>query len=397
VSFRFRLPHSAPAARACRAPMHDVRPLSVEQPRAARRGQMRAPHPRRPTLATGRLTRTVGRLIGLALVACVLVPGASATTAAAQATNTPDTSASTDPADTSAWWARVNTVDTASVCGASAARVAAADAEDRAERELDPAPLSTTLTGRELIREQRAVAALKEQGQPEATVVGMQAWHVVGGAQDEVVVYVDSTRRQSGWEPTTRTIGEQQWVEADQTAYRLVRQDGTWRVAERQVFEHARRPVDLDAFMGVTERYRDLWEALVSTYNDRDLSGLAALLDGQALSLYQQRVQKLLDEGQIQQLKTPGSLYIIDVHNGRALGYFEGTLSVVDVDQATGQEHAAGPPQPLRLLHWLQLEDGQWKIIDEVQPGTHTADDGSVRIDGCGSSDPPAADPQDPP
>jgi hypothetical protein len=133
------------------------------------------------------------------------------------------------------------------------------------------------------------------------------------------------------------------------------------------------------------------------------------VLVGQALDRYQQHIQALLDAGKVEHLLLSGHLGVIAVDDDAALVYFQGTLTTVEVAQATGQEQQPPPQeqqpqpqpqpqppqeqaqpeqqQPVVLLERLVLDDGHWKIADDVLSAAQRAADGTVSIAGCG--DPP--------
>jgi hypothetical protein len=291
--------------------------------------------------------------------------------------------AATDPTPgPAAWWARINTVDAATACAAEAAWVHARDVEGRSEFDLSTAPLAPVLTGPELSRQTQTVAALEEQGHG-IDQVGVERWRTMGGSQDDVVVYAGYTTRSRQWDPSTAQVTADQWVDTGQAAYRLVRQDGVWRVADRFVFDNSRRPIDAAAFDAVSAAYRQLLAQLVDAYDDRDLDGLAAVLVGEPLDAYQHRVQALLDAGKVEHLRTDGGIGVIDADHDSALVYFHGTFTTVEVDPATGQEHEPLPADNGVFLERLVLDDGHWKIAEDVLPSVQHADDGTISIAGC--------------
>jgi hypothetical protein len=357
---------------------------------------------RQPTGQPPTWPRVIGALLLLLLAASMLGLRPPAV-AVAQTNDTRD-----DTQGGSAWWARVNTVDDATACAAEATWVRASDVELQSEFDLTTDPLPAVLTGAELSRQTQVVAALEEQGHG-VDRAGYHTWRTMGGSTDDVVLYVSYTDRVGDWDPSADRVSDNQWLETGQTAYRVVRQDGTWRVADRYVFDNTRRSIDVARYTAVAAAYQQLWPALVDAYDDRDLAGLGAVLVGQALDRYQQHIQALLDAGKVEHLLLSGHLGVIAVDDDAALVYFQGTLTTVEVAQATGQEQQPPPQeqqpqpqpqpqppqeqaqpeqqQPVVLLERLVLDDGHWKIADDVLSAAQRAADGTVSIAGCG--DPP--------
>lgn len=260
------------------------------------------------------------------------------------------------------------------------------DAEGQAEFDLNIDPLPDTLAGVELAREQAVVSALQAQGRG-IDWVGFRSWRFVGGSSEDVVLYSSRTIRaayqhSSESSESSSALGEG-WVEHTQAAYRLVHQTNGWRLADRYVFEQTQRRVDVLEFDSVVgPAYRRLWSDVLAAWSGGHVDQLAAVLDGQALDVYQQRLRALLDSGKLEHVRSDGTTYVIDAQGDSAVVLLHGTVTVFEIDPTTGLEGNA-VQEPIDVVHDLHATAGQWKIVTVKEPTTQTDADGTVHIAGC--------------
>ena len=323
------------------------------------------------TTCTLRPRRPLWRAVALVL-ALAMLPWPIAAVAAQDAV----------PSDSSAWWASFNAVDPAVRCPAMLAWLQAIDVEQRDEEQGTADQLADVATGAELIREQQRLSTAPPPS--ERQWAAYLSWTVVGGTPDEVVIYATRTVRTGPADAAGAERLEAEAVDTVQAAYRLVLvEEGTWRLADRHVFEQGRHAVDPALAREVVQRYQQLIEGLVEAFNARDVDALRAVLDGAALEQYLAELQQLADQQDHGTVEYSGRLGLIDVEPSGAVLLLDGTRTYAQPETAPGGEVAVQTDEPVTLVHRLAVLDGQWKIVDEAATTTRRDADGTEHVQGC--------------
>lgn len=287
----------------------------------------------------------------------------------------PDPAAAQDtsPPSAAAWWARTGVDDDAARCPAELAWLRAIDVEERDEQQATAEELADVATGPELAREQEKLSTSAPP--TERLWVRYSSWRVTGGTSEEVVIYATRVIRAGPADETGNEKLGAERVETVQAAYRMVLENGAWRLADRHIFEQGRHAVDEQLGITVLQQYRMLLESVIQAYNARDADGLQSALDGQALEQYRAELQQLEDQQDDRTVQYSGRLGMIDVEPSGALMDFEGTRAYTGADAQTAE--------PTTLIHRLEPADGQWKIVDEFEATSHQDADGTEHVEGC--------------
>jgi hypothetical protein len=167
-------------------------------------------------------------------------------------------------------------------------------------------------------------------------------------------------------------VDDAETVDTRQAAYRMVLEDGEWRLADRHVFDEARHAFDGRLGTTVLQQYQRLLDGLSQAYAARDADGLQSVLDGPALEEYRAELQQLADQQDDRTLQFSGRLGLIDVDPAGALLAFIGTRT------------SAEEGQPTTLVHRLERVGGDWKIVDEREMTVRRDADGTEHVAGCG-------------
>jgi hypothetical protein len=283
--------------------------------------------------------------------------------------------------DASAWWARVNLVDDAVRCPAMLAWLRAIEVERRDHEQATTEQLADVATGPELAREQQQLGTAAPQAQHQWAEYS--SWTVMGGTSQEVVIYATSIVRAGPADATGNEMGDAEWVETVQAAYRMVLENGAWRLADRHLFERERHTVNHGLGITVVQQYQRLFEGLTDAYNARNDDALKAVLDGAALDQYRDELRQQDDQQDHRTVQYTGQLGIIDVRPSRAVAAFEGTRTYTEANSARGAEANAQTEQPVTLIHRLELVDGEWKIVNESEATARRDAHGTQHVDGC--------------
>jgi hypothetical protein len=280
-----------------------------------------------------------------------------------------------------AWWAQSSPADSSTACAAATAWDQAMSAEARAEHDLSTDGLASALRGSELAREQQVVADRQARGQVLASE-GFRIWNVESASDDEAVVFATSTHLVGYEDPDTSKVSGPLWVEEAQVAYRVARDETGWHVTDRHVLEQHRHPADLAAMSAALDPYQRLLTDALGAFATGDSDDLDMVLDGQALELYRQRVAAAAESGALQQVTLDGTFFVIDASSDTAIAAFSGTRSTADIDQTDGTVRQPSQ-QPYTVLHRLERQNGDWKIVYEAQDVTRRDPDGTVHLAGC--------------
>jgi hypothetical protein len=270
----------------------------------------------------------------------------------------------------SAWWARIGEVDGGVGCAAQVAWLRATDVERRDEEQGTTEQLDEVATGAELAREQERLSGAAPQ--TEQKWATYSSWTVAGGNSEEVVIYATDIARAGPADAAGHEIDDAKTVDTRQAAYRMVLDNGEWRLADRHVFEERRHAFDDQLGTTVLQQYQQLIDRLIQAYNARDVDGLRSVLDGPALEQYRAELQQLVDQQDDRTAQFGGRLGLIDADPSGALMAFIGTRT------------SAEEGQPTTLVHRLEVVDGQWKIVDEMEATARRESDGTEHLAGCG-------------
>jgi hypothetical protein len=287
--------------------------------------------------------------------------------------------------EASAWWATGGGVDDAVRCPAIEAWLRATDVEQRDEEQASTEELADVATGPELAREQERLSTEQQRvstAAPQAARrwASYSGWTVTGGTSQEVVIYATNVVRSGPADETGKERSDAEQVETVQAAYRMVLENGAWRLADQHVFEQQRHALDSQLGDTVIQQYQRLFESLIEAYNARDADALQAALDGPALEQYRAELQQLADQQDDRSVDFKGQLGMLDADPSGALMAFQGTRSLT----GTNVEATAQAPEPTTLVHRLELRDGQWKIVDEAEMTVRRDADGTEHVAGCG-------------
>lgn len=285
------------------------------------------------------------------------------------------------PSGSSAWWARFTDVDDAVGCAAEQAWLGALDVEQRDAQQGTTDQLADVTTGPELLREQQHLSEAAPQ--TERQWVRYANWTVIGGNSEEVVIYAAHLIRAGPADATGTEKEDAESVESLQVAYRMVLENGAWRLADRHVFEQGHHAVDADLGHAVRERYQQLLSGLAAAYNARDADALESVLDGPALEQYRTELQQLEDQQDNRTVQLSGNLELIDVQTSDAVLAFQGMRTYTHSDSASAAESGVQTEEPVTLVHRLELRNGDWKIVDEFRTSTHRDADGTEHVEGC--------------
>ena len=235
------------------------------------------------------------------------------------------------------------------------------------------------VTGAELIREQQRLSTATPATERQWATYAK--WTIIGGTAQEVVIYATQMTRAGPADAAGNERGDAEWVDTLQVAYRMVLvEDGTWRLADRHVFEQGRHAVDWALGAAVLQHYQQLFDALTQAVNARDGDALQSVLDGAALEQYAAELKQLEDMPDDRTVQYTGYLGMIDVDPSGAVLVFDGTRTYSQADASA----TAPPGQPMTLVHRLEVLDGQWKIVDESEATTRRDADGTEHVQGCG-------------
>jgi hypothetical protein len=255
-------------------------------------------------------------------------------------------------------------------CPATEAWLRATDVEQRDEEQASTEQLADVATGAELAREQQRLStAAPQTARRWATY---SRWTVTGGTSQEVVIYATNVVRGGPADEAGNERSDAEQVETVQAAYRMVLENGAWRLADRHVFEQRQHALDGQLGDSVVQQYQRLFESLIKAYNARDADALQAVLDGPALEQYRAELKQLADQQDDRTLEFGGRLGLIDVDPSGALMAF------------IGKRTSAEEGQPMTLVHRLELRNGQWKIVDEAEMTVRRDADGTEHVAGCG-------------
>jgi len=296
----------------------------------------------------------------------------------------PDPAAAQDasPSSSSAWWATVNPVDNNVRCPATLAWLNATDVEQRDEEQATTDQLTEVATGPELVREQQRISQAVPHA--ERQWAAYSRWSTVGGTAQEAVIYATRIVRSGPADATGNERTDAETVDTAQVAYRMLLDNGAWRLADRHIFEQARHALNHQLGVSMLQEYQRLFERLIRAYNARDGDALQSVLDGQALEDYRAELQRLEDQQDHRMVQINGNLNMIDAEPSAAVMIFQGTWTYADADAAGDAEPSAQAAEPTTLVHRLELVDGQWKIVDEAEATTRRDADGTEHVEGCG-------------
>jgi hypothetical protein len=272
--------------------------------------------------------------------------------------------------DASAWWARGGGVDDAVRCAATLGWLRATDVEQRDEEQATTEQLADVATGAELAREQQRLDSAGPQ--TEKRWATYSSWTVAGGSAQEVVIYATDIVRAGPADAAGHEVDDAETVSTRQAAYRMVLEDGEWRLADRHVFDEGRHAFDGRLGTTVLQQYQQLLDSLGQAYDARDADGLQSALDGPALEQYRAELPQLADRQDDRTLQFSGRLGLIDVDPSGALMAFIGTRTSADEGQ------------PTTLVHRLERVGGDWKIVDEMEVTVRRDADGTEHVAGCG-------------
>jgi hypothetical protein len=278
--------------------------------------------------------------------------------------------------DSSAWWARVDTVDDTVRCPATLAWLRAIDVEERDEQQATTEQLDEVTTGPELAREQQALSTATPENAH--TWAAYTIWKLTGSASNEAVIYATRIVRSGPPDAAGKETPGTERVTTLQAAYRMVLDDtGAWRLADRHVFEQSRHAFNSQLGMVVLQQYQGLFEPLAAAYNARDADALQSVLGGAALDQYRATLEQLDEQQDHRSLRFTGDLGMIDVEPSGALLVFDGTRSYTDAEGNVQAE------EPVTLVHRLEVVDSQWKIVDEFEATARRDADGTEHVEGC--------------